>query len=619
MSAHTAARPSGTGAPTTGPPDRATPSPGPGRGVLGPLVGAALVVAVVASAVPVVGLGHSWGPLDRDSLPVLAAAVTFACTTYAALHSRGRLRRCWALLAVAILLNALGAAQWLAAGGSSAQRTLSAPDVLYLAALVPTVAGLRMYPTARGRPGTWRPVLVDVLVLGSSLLLLGAVLALSEVQRLAEGKRAFLFLVYPVMDLLVISLVVVLLMRSTGRPRLDVVLLALTFVGFAVGDFAFALDGVHGREGGTVSQLGYVAASSLMALAALAAASWETSRRTLHLDLTGVVRPVLPDLVALVALVACLLRGLDGDLQLVLTLAVLGLTTWRRVTLSLNNLRLRRDLEARVAVRTEELRLLTEQHRRLDGMKQEFVSAVSHELRTPLTAIRGSLELLADGDTGELPPAARPAVAMAVRGSQRLSRLVDDIIDLERLQSGTFGVRPEPHELARLVAEAVEPLRPLADGVGVSLVLRPTDVWATCDGDRTIQALVNLVGNAVKFTPPGGTVTISATRTCDAPGWAELCVADTGRGIPADELEAVFDRFHQVDPDDARTQAGTGLGLSITRHVVEAHGGRIWAESEVGVGSRFCFTIPLAARPQAPAAPSLTPAPSAPSAMAAGS
>ncbi|WP_460814757.1 sensor histidine kinase [Nocardioides korecus] len=562
--------------------------------MLAPLLGAALVVLVAGLAVPVVALDLSWGPVDGDSLPVVSAVVTLACTTYAAVRSRGRLRRSWALLALTILLNALGAAQWVAAGGSSAQRTLSGPDVLYLAALAPTVLALATYPTARGLPGSWRPVLVDVLVLGSSLLLLGAVLALSEVHRLAEGTRAFLFLVYPTMDLLVISLVAVLLMRSTGRLRLDVVLLALTFAAFAVGDFAFALDGVHGREGGHVSQLGYVAASSLLAFAALAAVSWETPRRVLHRDLGGAVTPVLPDLVALVALVACLARGVDGDLQLVLALAVLGLTTWRRVALTTHNLHLRRDLEARVCARTEELRQLTEQHRRLDAMKQEFVSAVSHELRTPLTAIRGSLELLVDGDAGELPEAARPVVAMAARGSLRLSRLVDDIIDLERLQSGTFGVRPQRHDLERLVAEAVEPLRPLADEAGVALVLTPMDLRAHCDGDRTTQALVNLVGNAVKFTPPGGSVTVGAV---ESDGWVELRVADTGRGIPAGELEAVFDRFHQVDPDDARTQAGTGPGLSITRHVVEAHGGRVWAESELGVGSRFCFTLPSATAP----------------------
>ena len=557
-----------------------------------PLLGAALVVLVTGLAVPVVFLDLAWGPVDGDSLPVLSAVVTILCAAYASVRSRGRLRRSWALMALMILLNALGAAQWVAAGGSSMQRALSAPDVLYLAALVPTVLALVTYPTARGLPGVWRPVLVDVLVLGSSLLLLGAVVALTEVQRLAQGSRAFLFLVYPVMDLLVISLVAVLLMRSTGRLRLDVVLIALTFVGFSVGDFAFALDGVHGREGGDVSQLGYVTASSLLALAALAAVSWENPRRTLHRDLSGTVTPVLPDLAALVALVACLARGVDGSLQLALTLAVLGLTTWRRATLTTQNLRLRQDLEARVCARTEELRQLTEQHERLDAMKQEFVSAVSHELRTPLTAIRGSLELLADGDAGELPEAARPVVAMAARGSQRLSRLVDDIIDLERLQSGTFGVRPQPHDLQRLVVEAVEPLRPLADEAGVTLVVEPIACRTHCDGDRVTQALVNLVGNAVKFTPPGGTVTVGAARPAEGDGWVELSVADTGRGIPQAELEAVFERFHQVDPDDARTQAGTGLGLSITRHVVEAHGGRIWAESEVGVGSRFSFTLP---------------------------
>ncbi len=136
----------------------------------------------------------------------------------------------------------------------------------------------------------------------------------------------------------------------------------------------------------------------------------------------------------------------------------------------------------------------------------------------------------------------------------------------------------------------------------MALVVEPTPLPVLCDADRVTQALVNLVGNAVKFTPPGGTVTVGAARDGEQ---VRVHVTDTGRGIPAGELEAVFERFHQVDPDDARTQEGTGLGLPITRRIVEAHGGRIGVESTLGAGSTFHLTLPV---PE-PAGPAEQPGP----------
>ncbi len=145
----------------------------------------------------------------------------------------------------------------------------------------------------------------------------------------------------------------------------------------------------------------------------------------------------------------------------------------------------------------------------------------------------------------------------------------------------------------------------LACDAGVDVRIAACPARVVCDGDRITQALVNLVGNALKFTPPGGTVTVDARRTEEG---LQVSVGDTGRGIPPGELEAIFDRFHQVEPDDARQQSGTGLGLSITRRIVEANGGRIWAENEVGVGSTFYFTLPL----EEPGTQDPAPAPTAP-------
>ncbi|KQT90711.1 hypothetical protein ASG49_13205 [Marmoricola sp. Leaf446] len=571
------------------PSPRLRASPGLDRAVL--RLGAALVGSLLVLSCVVILGGQSWGPVNSDSVGVLAAALASVCASYAALRNTGPMRLSWLLFALMILLNTVAASYWLADGGSDGTRSLSWSDALYLAAVVPAGVALLRYPMASGLRRAWRPALLDGLVVASSTLLLSMALGLSEVARTLTGTRAFVFLVYPVMDVVIMSLLVVLLLRTAGRLRVDVVLIASTFAVFAVADLGFALSSVRDEQLGDAYLLGYVVAALLLAGSALAAATLETRVRRLLPHLTGPVAPLLPDLAAFAALGVAVVAGVSDTAQAVLVALVLGITGLRQVLLTTTNLRLRGDLERRVADRTQELEQLTAEHRRLDAMKQEFVSAVSHELRTPLTAIRGSLELLADGDAGELPAPARPVVEMAARGSERLSRLVDDIIDLERLESGEFGVHPAPHDLLPLLADAVGSLSVLACDAGVVVRIAACPARVVCDGDRITQALVNLVGNALKFTPPGGTVTVDARRTGEA---LLVSVADTGRGIPPGELEAVFDRFHQVEPDDARQQSGTGLGLSITRRIVEANGGRIWAESEPGVGSRFSFTLPLA-------------------------
>ena len=168
---------------------------------------------------------------------------------------------------------------------------------------------------------------------------------------------------------------------------------------------------------------------------------------------------------------------------------------------------------------------------------------------------------------------------------------MEDIIDLERLESGEFAFHPAPHDLHELLLTTVESLAPLSGPAGIELVLHETHVAVLCDGDRVQQALVNLVGNAIKFTSPGGAIHLEVVPRG---GWVEITVRDEGRGIPAEQLSAVFDRFHQVATDDDQAKGGAGLGLTITRHIVEAQGGRIWVESEPGAGTAFRFTLPLA-------------------------
>ncbi len=251
----------------------------------------------------------------------------------------------------------------------------------------------------------------------------------------------------------------------------------------------------------------------------------------------------------------------------------------------------RNEIEQRLRQRAAEVASITEQHRRLDIMKYSFASAVSHELRTPLTAILLALEMLQDGDVGQLPPDVSRVVSVAERGARRLARLVEDILDLERLESGKFGFQLVPHDLHVMLLETVESLAPLAEQAGIELVLHDAHANVLCDGDRVVQALVNLVGNAIKFTSPGGSIHLETVRRDME---VEVTVRDEGRGIPVAELDSVFDRFHQVDAKVDQGKGGVGLGLAITRQLVEAQGGRIWVESEYGVGTAFHFTLPMA-------------------------
>ncbi|HEY9618576.1 MAG TPA: PAS domain S-box protein [Microcoleaceae cyanobacterium] len=226
----------------------------------------------------------------------------------------------------------------------------------------------------------------------------------------------------------------------------------------------------------------------------------------------------------------------------------------------------------------------------IEQMKNEFISVVSHELRTPLTSIRGSLGLLAAGVYDKKPERARRMIEIALTDSERLCRLVNDILDLERLESGRATLVKEMCDLAPLLQRSTEAMQASADAAQVTLNLLPTtpiQVWAA--PDSIIQTLTNLISNAIKFSPPTSTITIAAVAY---PDWVTVSVQDQGRGIPGDKLESIFGRFQQVEAGDAGQKGGTGLGLAICKTIIQQHGGRIWVESEVGHGSTFYFTLP---------------------------
>lgn len=226
----------------------------------------------------------------------------------------------------------------------------------------------------------------------------------------------------------------------------------------------------------------------------------------------------------------------------------------------------------------------------VEQMKDEFVSVVSHELRTPLTSIRGSLGLLATGKLGTFSERAQRMLEIAVNNTDRLSRLINDILDLERMESGRVKMVKQTCDAGQLILQATEAIQSWCDKESITLSVHPLSISVLADPDHIVQTLTNLIGNAIKFSPSGGTIWITVEKSLD--NSILFKVKDRGRGIPADKLETIFERFQQVDASDAREKGGTGLGLAICRQILQQHGGRIWAESVLGEGSTFCFTLP---------------------------
>jgi PAS domain S-box-containing protein len=226
----------------------------------------------------------------------------------------------------------------------------------------------------------------------------------------------------------------------------------------------------------------------------------------------------------------------------------------------------------------------------VERMKDEFISVVSHELRTPLTSIHGSLGMLASGLVDPISERGQRLLAIAVDSTERLVRLVNDILDIERIKSGKVTMVKQVSDAAELMAEAIDVMQVMAQHYGVNLSVSPVSVQLLADRDRIIQTLTNLLSNAIKFSPPQSTVWLTAKLQGNH---LVLEVKDQGRGIPSDKLEAIFERFQQVDASDSRLHEGSGLGLAICRSIVQQHCGQIWVESELGKGSSFYFSLPI--------------------------
>jgi len=232
---------------------------------------------------------------------------------------------------------------------------------------------------------------------------------------------------------------------------------------------------------------------------------------------------------------------------------------------------------------------MAEQLEQVESMRRRLIGDVTHELRTPLTAIKGSAEGLIDG----ILPATDETYGQIHAEAERLNRLVDDLQELSRVEARAYQLDFRDLDASMLIQTVIKRMQFQFDEKRVTLTINlpPHPVMLHADEDRIVQVLTNLVGNALQYTPKNGEVTISLESTGNE---ARFSVKDTGIGIPPDHLPHIFDRFYRVDKSRSRAHGGSGIGLTIAKHLVEAHGGKIWAESEgEGKGSTFVFTLPL--------------------------
>jgi signal transduction histidine kinase len=253
------------------------------------------------------------------------------------------------------------------------------------------------------------------------------------------------------------------------------------------------------------------------------------------------------------------------------------------------------NLEDKVRERTQELVIANERLKELDKLNSQFLSNVSHELRTPLTAIGSLVDNMIDGLTGPLNGKQTRYMTGIKESTERLARLISDLLNLSVIEAGKTEIKPVRFSLGGLIYEVVESLKPLAAGKGIVIEITLSGGAATAwaDRDKITQVLTNLIINGVKFSPPGGSLRLSAGRASDG-SHLEVSVSDAGPGISPNEVERIFQEFYQISEPGREKTTGVGLGLAISKKLVEMHGGKIAVESVPGQGSTFFFTIPAA-------------------------
>ncbi|MBD2177759.1 GAF domain-containing protein [Pseudanabaena sp. FACHB-1998] len=284
-------------------------------------------------------------------------------------------------------------------------------------------------------------------------------------------------------------------------------------------------------------------------------------------------------------------KWLDFEMELMQQLADL-------IGIALSQAQFRDHLEKAVKVRTVELQEVNHHlqqeicdRQAIERLKDEFIAVVSHELRTPLTSIHSALKILTTGKLGTLSKDGQRILEIADDNTERLVRLVNNVLDLQRIESGEVQMDKQIWNVSTLMMQAIEVMQPMAQDHGVILVAEPVDIHILVDSDYIVQTLTNLISNAIKFSSVNSKVWITVEKRLNSEVLFSVC--DEGQGIPLDKLEIIFERFQQVDSSDSRRKGGTGLGLTICRQIIEQHEGKIWAESTLGKGSTFSFTLPL--------------------------
>src|SRR6267142_1733190 len=228
--------------------------------------------------------------------------------------------------------------------------------------------------------------------------------------------------------------------------------------------------------------------------------------------------------------------------------------------------------------------------KQLERTREDFVANVSHELRTPLSLIKGYVETLLDG-AKDNPEVAAKFLQTIERNADRLKLLIEDLLTISELESGRVKLNPQVVALRPAVDKVLDDLKVHAGARNMNMFNRTPELSLRADSNRLEQVLANLIENAIKYGRPNGNVNIEAGPAPD--GFVEIRVTDDGPGIPREALERIFERFYRVDKARSREQGGTGLGLSIVKHIVQTHGGKVWAKSELGRGATFFFTMPL--------------------------
>lgn len=472
--------------------------------------------------------------------------------------------------------NVLGT--WLPAT-TGAERPFPAPaDGFYLVAYAGLVAGVAVLLVHRSR-GLGAGALLDTATVSVALSSLAWVFLLDQMLMSMHGAAGATATAYVLMDVALVA-VLVHIALAPGARSAALLLLATAVLAQITGDVLYTVGSLHGTfVAGAPAFVAWMCFYVLLG----AAAVHPSMRRLAEPDsavrgLSANGRIVLLAAAAMLPPTALLL---NSQSRRVSVLAVITMVTF-----------------AGVLLRLMKVQGQLQESSRLQQLKDQLLSIVSHEIRTPLTIVSVALSTLARGVVGKLEPKQEDLVSMASGHTERLIRLVNDLLDVQRASSVRDELELGPVSLVGVVCDALEGLRDCADAEGVILRSDVEDLTVEGHAGRLCQVITNLAGNALKFSEPGGEITVSAHQRGDE---ALVRIRDEGRGIPAEMHEKIFEPFQQVDASDSRTHNGTGLGLAICRSLVDQHGGRIWVESAPGAGATFLFTLPLAREAAAPA------------------